>query len=355
MSVQLRPVTSRRGVVRPSTFPPAPFVQWQGHLVVCEETTVRLPSRGARYHGFRPSRLHRLTAGRQALNLETGVRLSVELSLHPHPERRRYERVPRRRDDGARERALPRVRRRPDPRVRIQLRRHGRLPDQDRGGPWLGQRRGADGRQPRRVLDADRRSRRLPRHGLAERRRLRHRLRGDGGAHPALAGRHPPRPGPAGGRDRHPHQLRPRPQERDAGRPRAVRFADLGRDPRADRDGRGPQAQLVTARPRGGAAGHGRQRQPLRRPAGRARRRLRLGGLPLRQPRLRPRDRDRVPEPGGAPGLLLADARRRVDARRPVAAAAHGGCREGAGRPAAGRRGSRRDRPPLRAGDGARR
>jgi hypothetical protein len=28
--------------------PRAPFVQWPGHLVVCEETTVRLPSRGAR-------------------------------------------------------------------------------------------------------------------------------------------------------------------------------------------------------------------------------------------------------------------------------------------------------------------
>jgi hypothetical protein len=37
--------------------------------------------------GLPTSRLHRLTAGRQALNLETGVRLSVELSLHPHPER----------------------------------------------------------------------------------------------------------------------------------------------------------------------------------------------------------------------------------------------------------------------------
>src|SRR4051794_16889498 len=55
-----------------------------GHLVVGEETTVRLPSRGASRAS--DPRLHRLTAGRQALNLETGVRLSVELSLHPRPQ-----------------------------------------------------------------------------------------------------------------------------------------------------------------------------------------------------------------------------------------------------------------------------
>ena len=38
---------TRAAQVRILPPPPAPFVQWPGHLVVCEETTVRLPSRGA--------------------------------------------------------------------------------------------------------------------------------------------------------------------------------------------------------------------------------------------------------------------------------------------------------------------
>ncbi len=232
-------------------------------------------------------------------------------------------------------------------RVRLQLRRPGGAADRDGVGARLGERRRADGRQPPRLLDADRRRGGLSRDDLTVGRRVRHRLRRDGRPHRRRLRRRRERSGPAGGRDRRPDQLRHRPQEPDAGRPRAVRLTGLARGAGADAGGAGEEGAVVAAHARRAAAGHRRLGQPLRRPAGRAGHRRAVGGVPLRQPRVRTRRRHRVPQPDGAPRVLLADARRRVDARCSGAAAADAGGRAGAGRPAAGRGRQGRDRPPV--------
>ena len=77
----------------------------------------------------------------------------------------------------------------------------------------------------------------------------------------------------------HPASARHRPQEPHPRRPPAVRLSGMGRGTGADRARLRTQERLVAAGAGRAAAGHGRLRQPLRRPAGRARRRLAVGRL----------------------------------------------------------------------------
>ena len=80
------------------------------------------------------------------------------------------------------------------------------------------------------------------------------------------------------------HQLRARPHQPEADRPRGVRFAAVGR-----RRHRPPQADGARA------ARHRRLRQPLRRPV-RGRGRLRLDRRAFRLARLGPQERDSLPQ-----------------------------------------------------------